>query len=129
MKPYATIDESAFPLVTIRFTGAKSNDQNFQAYLQETKACYRHQKPLAIIFDATEATLPSLSHQKMQAQWLKDNENLMKSYCLGTAYVIPNGAVRAVLKMILSFQKQPVPYQVVKTRKEAQEWIQKLGLI
>ncbi|GMQ29752.1 STAS/SEC14 domain-containing protein [Algoriphagus confluentis] len=126
MDPYAIIDESTFPLVNIRFTGAKSTDENFRAYLEQTKACYRHEKPLAIIFDATKATLPAISHQKMQALWLKDNEGLMKQYCLGTAYLIPNPAIRAVLKMIFSFQKQPVAYRVVRTVDEGKEWVESL---
>ncbi|GAB2490415.1 STAS/SEC14 domain-containing protein [Algoriphagus taiwanensis] len=126
MKPCAIIDESDFPLVYIRFTGNSSTDENFPSYLEKTKACYRHQQPLSIIFDATEATLPSLSHQKMQAQWLKENEELMKEFCRGTAYVIPQAAIRAVLKMIFSFQKQPVPYQIFKTAEEAKSWVSSL---
>jgi hypothetical protein len=126
MEAYAIIDETKFPLIWIRFTGNKSTDANFQAYLDETKACYRHGKPLAIIFDASEAVIPKISHQKMQADWLKQNTALMQSLCLGTAYVIPNVAVRAVLKVIFSFQKQPVPYQIFETQSEAQNWVSSL---
>lgn len=128
MEPYAIIDESSFPLVTIRFTGNKSTDQNFKAYLEETKACYRFEKPLSIIFDASNATIPSFSHQKMQANWLKDNMELMTKFCKGTAYVIPNAPIRAILKMIFSFQKQPVPYKIFETTTEAQEWVKGFNL-
>ncbi|SDD07580.1 hypothetical protein SAMN04488104_10145 [Algoriphagus faecimaris] len=129
MKSYAIIDESEFPLIHIRFTGNKSTDQNFRAYLDETKACYRSEKRLAIIFDASQASIPALSHQKMQAQWLKDNRDLMLKYCAGTAYVIPNPVIRAVLSMIFSFQNQPVPYQVVKSLEAARRWVDSLDLI
>lgn len=127
MESYATVDESSFPLVTIRFTGNKSTDQNFKAYLEQTKACYRFEKPLAIIFDASDATIPSLSHQKMQANWLKENTQLMTGFCKGTAYVIPNAAIRAILKMIFSFQKQPVPYRIFETTTEAETWVKSLA--
>lgn len=122
MEPYATIDTSKFPLVRIRFTGSKSTDQNFREYLNETKACYQVKKRLSIVFDASEATIPSFSHQKMQANWLKENRELMESYCAGTAYIIPNAAIRTILKMIFSLQKQPVPYQVFEKEKEAVAW-------
>lgn len=112
----------------IRFTGNKSTDENFQAYLNQTKACYRSEKKLAIIFDATKATVPSFSHQKMQADWLKENKALMQEFCLGTAYVIPSSAIRLILKAIFSLQKQPVPYQIFETEKEAREWVGSLGL-
>jgi lipocalin len=122
MESYATIDESEFPIVRIRFTGNKSTDQNFETYLDQTKACYRLEKRLAIIFDASSAAIPSLSHQKMQAKWLKENEELMQNYCAGTAYVIPNAAIRAILKMIFSLQKQPVAYEIFEKEPEAENW-------
>lgn len=128
MDSYAIIDESDFPLVNIRFTGKKSTDQNFQTYLDETKACYRFKKKLAIIFDAANASIPSIAHQKMQANWLKENEQLMVDFCAGTAYVIPNVAIRAILKMIFSFQKQPVPYKIFESEPEAIAWVKGLEL-
>ncbi len=126
MKTYATIDETEFPLVRIRFTGNKSTDQNFEAYLAQTKACYRFEKRLAIIFDASKATIPSFSHQKKQAHWLKENKELMQKYCAGTAYFIPNAAIRAILKMIFSLQKQPVPYEVFEKEREAENWVKQV---
>ena len=123
MEKYAIIDESAFPLITIQFTGAKSTDENFIAYLQENKDCYRHEEKLGIIFDASEASIPSMKHQQMQANWLKTNKNLMEKYCVGTAYVIPSAAIRTILRVIFSFQKQPVPYRIFKHNQEAKDWI------
>ncbi|MCH6199516.1 STAS/SEC14 domain-containing protein [Aquiflexum sp. LQ15W] len=128
MDSYAIIDESNFPIIRIRFTGNKSTDQNFQTYLDQTKACYRLEKRLAIIFDASDAAIPSLSHQKMQANWLKENEQLMKEFCAGTAYIIPNAAIRAILKMIFSFQKQPVPYKIFESEPEANTWVNGLDM-
>jgi hypothetical protein len=128
MEPYAIIDESSLPIVRIGFTGSKSTDQNFQSYLDQTKACYRHEKNLAIIFDASKASVPKLSHQKMQADWLKENKKLMQNFCLGTAYVIPNMAIRGILKMIFSFQKQPVPYKIFETESNALIWVKGLKL-
>ncbi|TVP49971.1 MAG: STAS/SEC14 domain-containing protein [Mongoliibacter sp.] len=128
MERYATIDESDFPIIRVRFTGKNSTDQNFQAYLDETKHCYRYEKKLAVIFDASLAVLPSFAHQKMQAKWLRENKKLMQSYCAGTAYIIPSLAIRAVLKIIFSLQKQPVPYQIFENEHEAEAWVKTLGL-
>ena len=124
MEPYAIIDESSFPIIRIGFTGAKSTNENFQAYLDQNKACYRNGGPLVLIFDASKASIPSIAHQKMQANWLKENEELMKAHCFGTAYVISKPVIRGILSMIFSFQKQPVPYQIVKTETEALDWVE-----
>lgn len=123
MKTYASIDQSRKPIVQITFTGEQSTDENFQDYLDQTKGCYADQNKIAIIFDASNASLPSLRHQKMQAKWLEENTPLMEKYCCGTAYVISNIAVRAILKMIFSFQKQPVPYKICEKQEEAEIWV------
>ena len=128
MKKYATIDTGTFPLVKVVFTGAAATQENFPVYLNEVRQCYDSEQPLAIIFDATKAVLPGIPYQKMQAQWLKDHEQLMKNYCKGTAYVIPNLIIRNVLKAIFTLQKQPVPYAVCSTYTEAHTWAtQQLG--
>lgn len=119
---YATVNQTAFPLITVTFTGEKSTNANFKAYLKELDDCYFAQQKLAIVFDASKAVVPKLSHQILQANWLKENTTLMKELCLGTAYVIPNKTIQWVLKMIFLLQKQPVPYKVFSSYKEAQAW-------
>jgi len=120
--PYALVDQTSFPLITVTFTGEKSTDTNFKAYLKELDDCYFTQQQLAIIFDATKVPVPKYSHQKLQAKWLKDNADLMKKFCKGTAYVIPSKIIQWVLKMIFLIQKQPVPYKVFDSYKDAQIW-------
>ncbi|MFP4090505.1 MAG: STAS/SEC14 domain-containing protein [Cyclobacteriaceae bacterium] len=122
MQPYVTFDMSLSPVVIITFTGNEPTEENFQAYLDETLHLYDHKEPLSIVFDATQAPLPGLKYQKMQADWLKRHEQLMKNYCRGTAYVIPNALVRGILKAIFALQKQPVPYEIFPRREEGIRW-------
>lgn len=125
MKKYAEIDTVQFPLIKVVFTGEAANTENFPLYLNEVKQNYATKQDLAIIFDATAAVMPGIKYQKMQAQWLKENEQLMKDYCKGTAYVIPNRIIRNVLSAIFTFQKQPVPYKVCSKMSEAVAWVNK----
>lgn len=125
MKKYAIIDDVQFPIIRVTFTGESADSENFPFYLSEVKQTYDHKKNLAIIFDATDAVLPALSFQQMQAQWLKDNTQLMKDFCAGTAYIIPNIIIRNVLKAIFSFQSQPVPYIICAETTKAEEWVSK----
>ncbi|WMN07950.1 SpoIIAA family protein [Marivirga arenosa] len=123
MKTYATIDSSEESLIKVTFTGEKSTDENFNQYLSELSKIYDNRINLSIIFDARKAGIPKLSHQKKQATWLSEHWKLMEKYCNGTAYVISNAAIRAVLKVIFSFQNQPVPYKIFSTIDEAKEWV------
>jgi hypothetical protein len=119
---YTLFDERDFPLVIITFTGNKPTEANFKDYLDKTYHLYDRKQDLALIFDATHAPLPGYKYQKMQADWLKKNEGLMKTYCSGTAYVIANALVRNVLKAIFAIQKQPVPFAIFSTLEEASSW-------
>ncbi len=123
MKKYAIIDSSKQPIIEVVFTGEQANDDNFPFYMQEVKSVYEQQKKVVIIFDASNAVMPALKYQKMQGDWLKENEQLMKNYCLGTAYIIPNLIIRNILKAIFTFQKQPVDYLVCKNIYEAITWV------
>jgi hypothetical protein len=123
---YANFDISDLSLVRITFTGNKPTDESFNAYLDELESLYNQRKPLGIIFDATKAVAPKLSYQKLQAQWLNEHWLLIKNYCKGTAYVIPSAPIRLVLKMIFSFQNQPVPYKIFSKMEEAVEWLNSL---
>ena len=126
---YAIVETDEFPMVTVRFTGNAANQENFSTYLIELKEIYDQKKELAILFDASLAVFPGITYQKQQALWLKENEDLMKEYCLGTAYVIPNLIIRNVLKAIFKFQKQPIPYYVSSEISEAEDWINsKIGV-
>ena len=122
MKKYAEIDQSALPVLNVFFTGNNANEDNFELYLSEIKQVYDQERTIAIIFDATSATLPATIYQKMQAKWLKDNENVIQKFCVGTAYIISNMVIRNVLKAIFAFQKQPVPFLVCKTMNDAILW-------
>jgi hypothetical protein len=122
MASYTNIDASRFPLVTIIFTGVPSTDENFEQYLTEMKALYDSGEKLAIIFDASNAALPSLKHQQRQASWLKKNDEMLKKQCLGTAYVITSGAIRVVLRMIFAITPQPVLHKICSNIDDAEEW-------
>ena len=123
MKKYAEVQTSNRPIIQVVFTGENADETNFPFYMDEVKTVYEQQQQVAIIFDATKAVMPSLSFQKMQADWLKENEKLMKDFCAGTAYIIPSAIIRGVLKTIFAFQKQPVPYLICKTKTEAEFWV------
>ncbi len=123
MKKYAIVNSNKNPIIEVVFTGEQANDDNFPFYMQEVKDVYEQKQKVVIIFDASNAVMPALKYQKMQGDWLKENERLMKDYCLGTANIIPNLIIRNVLKTIFTFQKQPVDYLVCKNSNEAKTWL------
>lgn len=122
MKTYATFDRSQFPLITINFTGESETKENFDAYLDELGNNYKFEKPFSLIFELTNAPIPKVSYQLKQANWMKINEENIKTYCRGVAYIIPSTIMRNVLKFIFSIQKNPVPFKVFSTLEEGKVW-------
>lgn len=122
-KEYAEVRPVVGGVLTVRFTGAASTDQNFERYLDEVRERYRGSGTIGVLFDASKASLPHYRHIRMQADWLNTHWDLMKSQCVGTAYVIPNGMVRGVLNMIFALQKQPVAYEVFSDTADALAWL------
>jgi len=121
---YATFDNKLFPIVTVTFTGVKSTDENFKAYLSKIQSIYDRKTSFLLVFDATHASLPGLRHQLMQANWLKEHNDLITKYCLGTVYIISNALVRGVLRSIFALQKQPCPYIIVEQKVNAETFME-----
>lgn len=126
MDSYAHFDRSTFPLIVVKFSGARETDENFAAYLDGLYENYNSQKPFALVFDATEAASPNLKYQQKQAKWMKAHEELIKSYCLGVAYVMPNRLLRIALRLIFGIQKNPVPFKVFGKLEDGKNWAEEL---
>lgn len=122
MQAYADFDRTQPPLISIYFTGAKETDQNFDVYLRELAKNYDAKIPFSLIFELSKAPMPQLKYQLKQAAWMKENKELIQSYCNGVAYVIPGKLLRSVLKFIFNIQKNPVDFKVFSTYQSAKEW-------
>ena len=122
METYAEFDRSEPHLISIYFTGAKETDENFDVYLKELAKNYEDKVPFSLIFELSKAPVPKLKYQLRQASWMKENQELIKTYCFGVAYVIPQKVLRSVLKFIFSIQKNPVDFKVFSDYDSAKEW-------
>lgn len=120
--PYAIFDDTHAPVYVVQFTGAKATEENFPAYLDALAALYASRDYLSIVFDANKASFPGLKYQRMQGDWIKTHDTLIREHCVGTAYVIGNPLIRTALKGIFAFQKQPVPFQVTKQLDKGIAW-------
>jgi hypothetical protein len=119
---YATINREKAPLITITFTGQKATAATFAAYLKELENNYKSKSDIALVFDARKALDLNPIYQLKQAQWMAHNKALIKQYCKGVAYVIPNNFLRNILGLIFRIQPNPVPFKVFETIAEGESW-------
>lgn len=118
-----TIDTSRFPVTVVAFEGVVS-DEEFQRYLDQLDVLLERREPYVTIVDA-RATGPAPAIQrKMKADWLARRRPELSRWCLGTAFVIDSPVVRGMLTAILWLSSLPCPNVVVRSRAEAERWVQ-----
>lgn len=123
---FAIVKKVGSSFFKIIFTGNKVSRTSFQAYLDDLELCYIEKTPMVMLFDATKAKVPSLYLQKMQADWMLIHWKMIKTYCLGTAYVVDHWTIRIALRIIFSFRNQPVPLNIFDTEEKAIRWLNSL---
>lgn len=121
---YAEFNASDWPIITVSFTGSLADESNFTEYLSCLDDLYISKERFVIIFDARNARFPGLKYQRLQANWIKENQAKIKRFCFSTVYVISNLVIRNALRLIFLIQEQPTPYQIVSNLEEAVEYAQ-----
>lgn len=119
---YANFKREEFPLIVIEFTGVKENVHNFQSYLKGLEENYVSKKDLALVFDARKALSLNPVYQLKQAMWMQKNRTMIKTYCKGIAYVVPQAVMRKVLQFIFNISPNPVTFKVFEDFDEATAW-------
>jgi hypothetical protein len=122
MHRYAEVDTTDHPMVIVTFTGQKATEENFSLYLKEVEQCYQNKDKIVIIFDGRKATFPGLRFQRMQAEWLKKNQAMVATLCMGTIYIISSIWISLALRMILFLQPQPTEFTIVSSLSQAMNW-------
>ncbi len=115
------VDDSNSPLVVVTFESAV-DDEEFERYLARLDALWRHKMRRVLVVDATRAARTPATQRRRQADWMRVNEELLRSYAAGFAFVINSPLVRGALTAILWLQSLPSPFIVVSTLPEAERW-------
>ena len=120
-------DESDWPLLRINFT-AGPNDEEFDAYLRRYDEVYVRRGQRYGLMMVVHAGMPmtKTAHAKQQAEWIGNNEDVVRRLCAGIAFVLPSPLHRGVLRAILWMQGLPVPYKVFDDPQTGRVWLQGL---
>lgn len=117
------MDDSAHPIIVVRFLGTHTDDE-FEGYLARMSELLADSRGIhGLVLDATQAKVPTGRQARMQANWMRDNAVGIRERTVGTAFVLSSPALRGVLKAILMMQPIPSPYRVVPTPEEATAWL------
>lgn len=117
---YATFEAIHNNILLVKFNSRPSKG-DFDKYLAELKRWYSEvEESMIVIFDARKARYVSSNLRHKQAQWIKENKSLIREKLILVIYVIDNPVIKFVLEAIFLLHKSPVPFEIVKTRDDAE---------
>ncbi len=119
---HITIDDSRHPIVVVTFVGG-ATDAEFHDYLARMEQLVIERREInCTILDATAAGNTPAVQRRMQADWLKRNEDLLRQWSAGTAFVITSPIVRGLLTAIFWMSPMAAPHTIVASLDEAEHW-------
>jgi hypothetical protein len=116
------IDERHWPLVIFRFSKDVTLAQLNKYLARQDELLARHE-PTASLVLAEDVKLWDTPVLRRQAEWIKQNDELLRTYGLGSALVMQSPLVRGMLKAVLWMAPMPQPHVVCGTVEEALRWL------
>jgi hypothetical protein len=123
MNPSAPIsfDDSLWPLLVVRFVGAPSLQQQ-EAYLAQLRAYLQHGDRYVSILDTRQLKMMTSEQRVRQAEFIKENEALLRQVALGTAAIVTSPLIRLAASVFLHIKPMPTPYYVAPSLPLAAVW-------
>lgn len=123
MNPSAPIsfDDSLWPLLVVRFVGAPSLQQQ-EAYLAQLRAYLQHGDRYVSILDTRQLKMMTSEQRVRQAEFIKENEGLLRQVTLGTAAIVTSPLIRLAASVFLHLKPMPTPYYCAPTLPSAADW-------
>jgi len=119
---YATFSSYNTSVIYIKFSEAEPTAQEFEDYLGKMKELTDNKRKTVLVFDSTATKYLSSDLRIRQGQWIKQNQEELKKYIIGGAFIIPSMVIRVVFNCILAIQKLPYPHTVVSNKEDALKW-------
>lgn len=126
--PFRVLD---FGQVQVQIQVAPLAEDNFRAHLAAETARMTSlikgrdrvvPRKAVVINDGSCELIPPPSIRKLQADWIKSHEDMLRLVCHGIGMIVPGMLVRNTLTAVLWLAPLPVPMKVLKDMDEALVW-------
>ncbi|QRN99608.1 hypothetical protein JRI60_11555 [Archangium violaceum] len=112
MSAIITFDDSLWPLLVIRLTGALT-DAEFEAFLARSLSYAQRGERHVVVSDLCQVGLFTAHQRQRQAEWTRQHEALLREQVIGNATIVTSAPVRLVLSLIFHLKAMPMPHVVV----------------
>ncbi|MET0385823.1 MAG: hypothetical protein ABW321_07685 [Polyangiales bacterium] len=120
-----TLELGPATLMCTTLRGAQSDAEvneslrEYQQLLEEARA--RGHK-LVDILDIRKAATPSPTQRRLQTDWNREHEQLLRDTLLGFTFVVSSAVMRGVITAVFWIKPLPVPHAVHTELEEAVHW-------
>ncbi|MCB0703737.1 MAG: hypothetical protein KDC34_00440 [Saprospiraceae bacterium] len=119
MSVFVEFDESGRPLVTATFSNQKLTPELFNNYLKGVEQLWEKDERYLLILDMRNIRVPKYRYIRQQANWLKQHEAEILTYCRGITCVVNRPLIRYLVRLVFMLQASPVHYVVYSNMQEA----------
>ncbi|HYO51769.1 hypothetical protein [Archangium sp.] len=114
-------DDSNWPLLIAHLDGMPTR-QEYEAYLARSTDYLHRGEPHVILVDLSRSGVVSAELRRLQAEWLRQYEELIRRQVLGVAYIIHTALIRLTLSAIFHVKRPACPYILVSREDQALAW-------
>jgi len=121
--PYIAVDDTQWPLLTVRFVGEPTTPQ-VEEYLERMTAMLERGEKYVVLYDARRTTATGPAEQRqMQAAWIGRHEARLKELQLGKAFLFTSPLVRLSIGVVFHLKPPPTPYFMTGHMDSALSWL------
>lgn len=120
----AQFNDTDWPLLVLRQAGVDEPADIASMLAGLTRRLSRGR--CAVVFDTLDTQYPPLKqaeeYARMEGEWLRDNQAVIRRNVVGVAFLLTNPAVRFILSSVLLVASLPVPHTVTGDPSEARNY-------
>lgn len=114
--------------IIITFDGFPQNDTEYMSAIQLVKNIYDKKERFIILYDARKIGWLSWKRIKMQADFMKSQEEFTKKYMVRAAVIVNSVAARAILNTLFGLRKPAAPCKIFTDIEGGKQYLKEAGL-
>ena len=122
-----TFDETAWPLLYVRFPSKPLSDEGFEHFITRYTAMVERRVRFATIVDSRGlSTAITAQQRKRLTEWFEVTGPLAGEHHFGIAVLMSNAIIRGALKAVTWVAPIPVPIKPFASVAESAPWLRKI---
>ncbi|ATB35303.1 hypothetical protein CYFUS_000715 [Cystobacter fuscus] len=117
------IDESLWPLLTIRYRGITTTPQYAQLLAARSRYLDRHERHLILHDMSQSSNMNSTEQRRLQVEWMKQEDARLRQWVVGIAFVTDSVPLRLLLSVIQHVRPLAMPHAIFPRVSDALPWI------